>query len=136
MFHFVTVNHPSEVKDQGRQAGLRQHAIRSGLRSKKALNAKRNDNFVAMEIDARTGKPKKISHGKDVTRVSRPIDADLLDPFDALYGSGKPLRTFMLHSKRGYWQKAQSTNVGQSLKHLPIKSIPARQRLGESSPMA
>ena len=100
MFHFVTINHPSEAKDQTRQTGLRQHAIRSGIRSKQRGSAKRNDNFVAMEVDAEDGKMKRKERAKDMMKITRPIDADLLDPFDALYGSGEQLRELVDKSTR------------------------------------
>ncbi|KAF2678957.1 hypothetical protein K458DRAFT_121534 [Lentithecium fluviatile CBS 122367] len=96
MFHFVTINHPSEAKDHQRQTGLRQHAIRTGLRKQQADSAKRNNNFVVMKMDAQTRKPKKKPRGKEIVKIPKPIDADLLDPFDALYGSGKRLRMLML----------------------------------------
>jgi hypothetical protein len=97
MYHFVTINHPSEAKDRKRQTELRQHAIRSGIRSKQVESAKCNENFVAAEVE--NGKLKKIRNKKKVAGVARPIDADLLDPFDALYGSGKRLRKFMDKSR-------------------------------------
>jgi len=100
MFHFVTINHPSEAKDQKRQTVLRQHAIRSGLRSKQVGSAKRNNNFVAMEVDAENGKVRRKGNAKEIAKIARPIDAALLDPFDALYGSGKRLRKFMDQSRQ------------------------------------
>jgi hypothetical protein len=98
MFHFVTINHPDEAKEQKRQTALRQHAIRRGIRERKGKSAKKTDKAGFDEVEEGNKSTRGESSRADMLRVARPIDAGFMEPFDALYGSGEQLRTLVNRS--------------------------------------
>lgn len=99
MFEFVIVNHTEDPGDKRRQRRIRQHAIRQGLQSKRDELVARSDNFRVVQIDAKTGKPKRRrSQGVKPPHVKE-VSASKLDPFDSLPGSGEHLRMLMQHSR-------------------------------------
>jgi hypothetical protein len=95
MFQFVTVSHPDDIKDRKKQGKLRQHAIRHGIQRSKAERAKKNGVFVAVEMDRKTGQPRKTP---TVALTITPA-VSLLDPFNTLCGSPERLRRLMRHRK-------------------------------------
>ncbi|OAG05726.1 uncharacterized protein CC84DRAFT_732716 [Paraphaeosphaeria sporulosa] len=97
MFEFVTVNHPHEMHDRQRQKRIRQHAIRNGMQNKRKEEARRNDNFVASVIDARTGKLRLEVRSSSALVLPKPLSGGRLDPFDSLPGDGERLRSLMAH---------------------------------------
>jgi hypothetical protein len=100
MFHFVTINHPDEAKEQKRQTALRQHAIRRGIRNRQGRSAKKTEKAVSEKAEENNERTRDGSSTADMLRVARPIDAGFMEPFDALYGSGKQLRTLVDRSRR------------------------------------
>src|SRR5262245_41031384 len=95
MFEFVTVNHPEEAREKKKQKRIRQHAIRSGLQSKRSETAKRNDNFVAVEIDPHSG---KVRPRKDTNALVNQVSGHKLDPFETLPGSSEQLHMLTRYS--------------------------------------
>ncbi|KAJ4303030.1 hypothetical protein N0V90_001921 [Kalmusia sp. IMI 367209] len=99
MFEFVTVSHPKEVRDHKREKRIRQHAIRNGIQNKRKEEAKRNENFVTVDIDARTGKLRKNAKPENAVVMAKQVSGGLLDPFDSLPGDGERLRSLMAHTR-------------------------------------
>lgn len=98
MFAFVSVSHPDQIKDRKKQAKLRQHAIRNGIQRSRADRAKKEDTFVPVEIDGKTGQPIKRTP-PDAGPLTKAPSASLMDPFDTLCGCPERLRTLMRHRK-------------------------------------
>jgi len=99
MFKFVAINHPSETRDRTRQERIRQHAIRNGIQNKRKQEAKRNENFVSVDVDAKTGKLRRNPRQVTALTIPRPVAGGLLDPFESLPGDGERLRALMAHSQ-------------------------------------
>jgi hypothetical protein len=98
MYHFVTVE-PLEVSEEkAKRKRIRQHAIRNGIQNKKNELARRNNNFIAVNIDARTGKLVKRVREDDAVTLNKSLSGSHLDPFDTLPGDGERLRMLMRHS--------------------------------------
>lgn len=99
MFQFVTVGDPHEPHDHKKQRRIRQHAIRSGIQNKRREEAKRNDNFVTVDIDIRTGRMKQRLVPNNAMVMAKPLSSGVLDPFDSLPGDGRRLQTLMARSE-------------------------------------
>jgi hypothetical protein len=90
MFKFVTVSHPDQMKERKKQAGIRQHAIRNGIKRSRADRAKRRDTFVPFDVEEK--REKKASNA-----MMKTSSIGLMDPFDTLCGCREMLRTLLRH---------------------------------------
>ncbi|KAF2795664.1 hypothetical protein K505DRAFT_9936 [Melanomma pulvis-pyrius CBS 109.77] len=96
-FQFVTVSHPDQIKDKGKQNTIRRHAIRSSLKKNRDDAEKRRENFVEVEVSAKGHGLIKKRTGMEKESVGTSPSAARVDPFDTLPGSPDPLRVLVGH---------------------------------------
>lgn len=100
-FQFVTLSHPTEIKEKRNQSVIRAHAIRTSVKKSIVQAVQRRENFIVVELDPKNRRPirKKKKNATAGLPLIKSPSISLLDPFNALPGSPERLRTLVRHSR-------------------------------------